>query len=63
MCFLVLRLPIKLRGKVLLLLLLYVRLTAARRLLAQLQLIDGQSVGSPTQVAPLSFTFHVAFAF
>lgn len=39
-----------------------VRLTAACRLLAQLQPVDGQPVGSPTQVAPLSFTLHVALA-
>lgn len=37
-----------------------VRLTAACRLLAQLQPVDGQPVGPPTQVALLSFTFHVA---
>lgn len=36
------------------------RLTAACRLLAQLQPVDGQPVGSPTQVAFFSFTFHVA---
>lgn len=39
-----------------------VKLTAARWLLAQLQSIDGQPVGSPAQVAFLSFTFHIAFA-
>ena len=39
-----------------------VTLTAARRLLAQLQPVDGQSVGSSAQVALLSFTLHIAFA-
>lgn len=39
-----------------------VKLTAACWLLAQLQSIDGQPVGSPAQVAFLSFTFHIAFA-
>lgn len=38
-----------------------VTLTAARRLLAQLQPVDGQSVGSSAQVALLSFTLHIAF--
>ena len=45
-----------------LLLLQSVRLAAARRLLAELQPIDGQSVGSSAQVALLSFALHVAFA-
>lgn len=45
-----------------LLLLQSVRLTAAGRLLAQLQPIDGQSVRSSAQVALLSFALHVAFA-
>lgn len=39
-----------------------IRLTAACWLLAQLQPIDGQSVGSSAQVALLSFTLHVALA-
>lgn len=37
-------------------------LTAARWLLAQLQPVDGQPVGSSAQVALLSFALHVAFA-
>lgn len=48
-------------GGIFLLLLQSVRLTAARRLLAQLQPIDGQSVGSSAQVALLSFALHIAF--
>lgn len=39
-----------------------VRLTAACRVLAQLQPIDGQSVSSSTLVALLSFALHIAFA-
>lgn len=39
-----------------------VELTAARRLLAQLQPVDGQPIGSSAQFALVSSAFHLAFA-